>query len=84
MAWQNARVVINHEGENLIGISVEWTDLTEFATKVFSYQEDRIDRTNAAQRNAFRNRAENAREVERTKRQKIASFEASVLAFMNV
>lgn len=83
MPWQNASINLNHEGENLISINIQWTDAAEFATDVFTYNESRIDRTSASDRNAFKNRAEAAREAERTKRQKRATFAAAVLTFMN-
>lgn len=86
MPWQNASTTINHNTEDLISIRIEWLDASpnmEFSTTPFVYAEDRVNKANAPNRNEFKLRAETARNNERSRLQKIKSFNNSVLTFMN-
>lgn len=83
MPWQNAVIIKNTELDTTFGVSVEFTDVSEFATNVFIYSQVRVI-NDAAGRQAFKDNANAAVAVERSRRQNLTGKEIAILVFMNL
>jgi len=81
MPWTSATITKNTELPDIVGISVQYTDATDFVAP-FTFAAPRVDMS-AGQVSNFKVLANAALDAERTRRRAVTSRETQLLTLMN-